>query len=67
MTKVNGAFLKLKHDFTFRFVWSTFVCLHLTLYFMIMPFDVFEIHVSCISNIMENVAFAPKEQMLHFP
>ena len=32
---------------------------------MIVPFDAIEI--SCIQNIMENGAFAPFEQMLHFP
>ena len=38
----------------------------LTLFFIIAPFDAFEISY-LFENIMENGAFAQKEQMLHFP
>ena len=38
---------------------------YLTFYSIIMLFDILKYHV--FENIMENGAFAPKEQMLHFP
>ena len=39
---------------------------HLTLYSIIVLFDAFEISWLVFENIMENGAFAPNEQMLHF-
>ena len=40
---------------------------HITLCFIIRPFDAFEILCTVFENIMENGAFALLEQMLHFP
>ena len=42
---------------------NTYVHSCLTLYFIVTPFNAFEI----FENIMENGAFALLEQMLHFP
>ena len=53
------------------FIWggiSLDICSEITFYSSAcVPFDAFEIKYNIFENILENGAFAPKKQMLHFP